>query len=66
MTIDNVVCFDQFSNCVYDEIWGPVLFFLVGYHCFDEFIGPWAALFFVSYSNFQKIKIVIMRNISDV
>lgn len=44
----------------------PFFFFLVGYHCFDEFIGPWAALFFVSYSNFQKIKIVIMRNISDV
>ena len=55
MTIDNVVCFDEFSNYVYDEIWGPV-FFLVGYLCFDKFIGPWAALFFVSSSKFQKKK----------
>ena len=28
--IDNVVCFDEFSNCVYDEIWGPFFFFGLG------------------------------------
>ena len=51
-----MLCALMNSVIVFMMRFGDLCFFLVGYHCFDEFIGPWAALFFVSSSNFFFFK----------
>ena len=64
--IDNVVCFDEFSNCVYDEIWGPVFFFgwVSLFWWIHRTMGSSFLCFFLKF--FFLKKIVIMRNISVV
>jgi hypothetical protein len=62
---ENVVCSEKFNNAFIMRF-GHFFFFFFGFHCFDDLMGPWTALIFVSSSVFQCLERERERNISMI